>query len=60
VANELKSPWADIGGNCIVFAVKPQCKNDEENPTNKESPYESYSDFVEEVRDSGICLQSQK
>ena len=59
-AERLKSPWADIGGNCIVFAVKPQCKNDEENPTNKESPYESYSDFVEEVRDSGICLQSQK
>jgi hypothetical protein len=29
-------------------------------PSNLESPYESYSDFVEEVRDSGVCLESQK
>ena len=54
----LKSPWADLGGNCIVFAIKPQCTNS--TPTNKESPYESYTDFVEEVRDSWVCLESQK
>jgi hypothetical protein len=41
-----------------VFAIKPQCNNS--TPTNLESPYESFSDFVEEVRDSGVCLQSQK
>ena len=54
----LKSPWSDLWGNCIVFAIKPQCNNS--TPTNLESPYESFSDFVEEVRDSGVCLQSQK
>ena len=56
----IPSPFADLWGNCIVFAIKPQCKNDDSVPTNLESPYESYSDFVEEVRDSGVCLQSQK
>ena len=60
VANKLKSPWADLWWNCIVFAVKPQCKNDGSVPTNLESPYESFTGFVEEVRDSGVCLESQK
>ena len=59
VSKALKSPWSDIGWNCIVFAIKPQCKNDSA-PTNLESPYESYSEIVEEVRDSGVCLESQK
>ena len=59
LSNALKSPWSDVAGNCIVFAIKPQCSNDSA-PTNLESPYESYSDFVEEVRDSGVCLESQK
>ena len=55
----LKSPWSDLWGNCIVFAIKPQCSSDV-TPTNLESPYESFSDFVEDVRDSGVCLESQK
>ncbi len=56
----IPSPFADLWGNCIVFAIKPQCKNDDSIKVNLESPYESYSDFVEEVRDSWVCLQSQK
>ena len=59
VWSAIPSPFADLGGNCIVFAIKPQCKNDTP-PTNLESPYQSFPEFVEEVRDSGVCLQSQK
>ena len=59
VSKALVSPFADLGGNCIVFAIKPQCSNDSA-PTNLSNPYESYSEFVEDVRDSGVCLQSQK
>ena len=59
VVNRIESPVADIGWNCIVFAIKPQCK-DEEAPTNLENPNESFSDIVEDVRDSWVCLQSEK
>ena len=58
VSTKLKSPWADLGWNCIVFAIKPQCND--ETPTNLDSPYESFSDIVEDVRDSWVCLQSEK
>ena len=52
------SPIWDIAGNCIVFAVKPQCKS-----TWKESwsmPDDTYNPIVEDVRDSGVCLKTQK
>lgn len=57
------SPVSDIMWNCVVFAVKPQCKwgggaswttDDEDNPD------EVYTEIIEEVRDSGVCKQSQK
>jgi hypothetical protein len=28
--NIFPSPLADVAGNCIVFAVKPQCKSDDD------------------------------
>ena len=55
----IPSPFADLGGNCIVFAIKPQCNNNTP-PTNLASPNPSFPEFVEEVRDSWVCLQSQK
>ena len=59
----LPSPVADIAGNCIVFAVKPQCKNGEEHNEKKkdrDNPHAVYEDFTDEVKNSWICLQSQK
>ena len=63
VGAALKSPWADIGWNCVVFAVKPQCKNGTKHSEKKKdraNPNAIYDKFVEEVRDSWICLQSTK
>ena len=56
----LKSPFSDIWGNCVVFAVKPQCKHNDWEMTDLNNPNQTYVDFVEEVKDSWICLQSQK
>ena len=58
----LPSPFADLGGNCIVFAIKPQCKSggDEARKKDSENPNDVYDDFIEDVRDSWVCLQSQK
>jgi hypothetical protein len=47
-----------MGGNCIVFAIKPQCKKKETQ--NQDNPSETFSPIVEEVRDSGPCQLSQK
>ena len=56
------SPWADVGWNCVVFAVKPQCKKWDEGARKNDdnNPNEIYEDFVDEVQDSWICIQSQK
>ena len=58
----LKSPFADVGGNCVVFAVKPQCsKNNTDGDKNDpENPNETFELIIEEVRDSGVCTKSQK
>ena len=59
----LKSPFADVGGNCVVFAVKPQCNNGMKNNEKKKdsaNPNPVYEEFVDEVKNSGVCLQSTK
>ena len=61
----LPSPFADLWWNCVVFAVKPQCKWWEDwkwwaRKNDNENPNEIYWEFVDEVKDSWICLQSQK
>ena len=60
--NIFPSPLADVAGNCIVFAVKPQCKSgdDDWDSEPSENPNQSYEPIIEDVRDSWICLQSQK
>ena len=63
VANKLKSPRADVGWNCVVFAVKPQCSGWNDNISrkkDKQNPNEIYESFVDDVKDSWICLQTQK
>ena len=57
------SPWADVAWNCVVFAVKPQCNNGKINNEKKkdlENPNPVYDEIVDEVKNSWICLQSQK
>ena len=59
----LKSPFADVGGNCVVFAVKPQCNNgmkNNEKKKDKDNPNPVYEEFVDEVKNSWVCLQSTK
>ena len=59
--SHIPSPISDIAGNCVVFAVKPQCKkSDWWEKIDLDNPNETYVDFIEDVRDSGVCLQSQK
>jgi hypothetical protein len=57
------SPLSDIAGNCVVFAIKPQCKGWSDSTAkkkDKDNPNEIYEDFIEDVKDSWVCLQSQK
>ena len=56
------SPLADIAGNCVVFAIKPQCKKDDTKAKKKDknNPNQVYDSYVDEVKNSGVCLQSQK
>jgi len=58
IFSHIPSPISDIWGNCIVFAIKPQCKKKENK--NQDNPVETYSPIVEEIRDSGPCQLSQK
>ena len=47
------SPFSDIAGNCVVFAVKPQCKGSgSEKKKDKDNPNEIFDSFIEDVRDS--------
>ena len=56
------SPLSDVAGNCVVFAVKPQCKNGwtKWEKSDPENPNETFDLILEDVRDSGTCMQSQK
>jgi len=60
----IPSPFSDIWGNCVVFAVKPQCKGWGDDgfweKTDLDNPNQEYPSFIEDVRDSWTCLQSQK
>jgi hypothetical protein len=60
-AERIPSPLADLWGNCVVFAIKPQCKGgDTAKKKDKDNPNEIFDSFVEEVKDSWVCLQTQK
>ena len=63
----LPSPFADVAWNCIVFAVAPQCKSWWDDGSGgdgsdwaSDNPNESYEPILEEVRDSWVCLQTEK
>ena len=59
----LKSPWSDIWWNCVIFTVKPKCKNWQEHNEKKKdrnNPNAVYENFVDEVRNSWVCKQSTK
>ncbi len=51
------SPLADVAWNCIVFAVKPQCKNEAKYINT--SPTEVYTWIIEDVKNSGVCMSSK-
>lgn len=44
----LRSPIGDLGGNCIVTVIKPQCKNkgDGENGSNTDSAEETFNSYI--------------
>ena len=54
------SPLWDVAWNCVVFAIKPQCKDDWWDKQDPENPNETYEKFTEEVRDSWTCSLTQK
>ena len=57
----LPSPLSEVTGNCIIFTVKPQCKAEEsDDEENSNKIVEEYPEYIEEVRDSWVCLQSKK
>lgn len=56
----IPSPISDIAGNCVVFAVKPKCKAKDNDNSDLDNPNESFSPIVETVRDTKICMQSEK
>ena len=55
----LPSPLSDVAGNCVVFAVKPQCDSSTEDK-DPENPNEVFSSITEEVGKSKTCSQSEK
>jgi hypothetical protein len=50
---------SDVAGNCVVFAVKPQCDSSTEDK-DPENPNEVFSSITEEVGKSKTCSQSEK
>ena len=65
VWRNVPSPISDIMWNCIVFAIKPQCDSDNWDGWtisggDLDNPNEVYTEYIEDVRDSWVCLQSQK
>ena len=65
--SKIPSPISDIAGNCVVFAVAPQCNwwwDDDWwmwwEQTDKDNPNDTFPDMIEDVRDSWVCNQSQK
>ena len=62
-AIKIKSPASDLWWNCVVFAVQPKCSNGKKNSEKKEdraNPNPVYNKITEEVKNSGLCWQSQK
>ncbi len=53
------SPISDIMWNCVVFAVKPNCKAKDDD-SDSDNPNESYSSLVESVMDTKTCTQTKK
>ena len=63
VWRNIPSPISDIMWNCIVFAIKPQCNSGWDgwwNWNDLDNPNEVYPEYIEDVRDSWVCLQTQK
>ncbi len=64
VWRNVPSPISDIMWNCVVFAVKPQCDSDSwdgwTDSGDLDNPNEVYTEYIEDVRDSWVCLQTQK
>ncbi len=60
VYNKLVSPFSELWWNCVVFALKPQCKNDDnsDRKKDKDNPNEVYTEFTEDVKDSGVCTSN--
>jgi hypothetical protein len=54
----IPSPLADIGGNCIVMAIKPQCKN-QKTPAALNNPNETYLPRTQDLSTES-CIQDRK
>lgn len=60
IFKKIPSPLSDVAWNCIVFAIKPQCKNKEKTQEDKNNPNETFNLETEDVWDSWICANAIK
>jgi hypothetical protein len=57
VFKKIPSPLSDLGGNCIVFALKPQCPR-EKTQAELDNPNETFEPRVADLTQS--CSQDRK
>lgn len=62
LASNIPSPLSDIAWNCVVLAVKPDCKADAKTLEEEDlsNPNETFSPFIQWIRDWNKCLSLEK
>lgn len=59
VGTAIPSPFSELGGNCIVTVIQPQCKSKGEN-TDENNPNETYDPRIDELTQWNTCNQTAK
>lgn len=59
IGNAIPSPFSELGGNCIVTVIQPQCKSKGEN-NDENNPNETYNPRINDLAQGNTCNQTAK